>query len=381
MPPIMGECATWSLVVHAVRAQPAGRSMKLMLTMANGSPETWCRDITSQPVVLGRDESADIRLDHRSVSRQHCRFWGDEHGCYVKDCLSMNGVYVNGKRIEKCQLNSGDRLLIGKFELLVATETEVRDTIEGSQLETADINPHGPAEELRHLARTVHQRLTPSGRIGLPGLLVEVAYRPSGLLGGDSFLCLEMDRRWVLVVLDSMYHGTKSALALTLLRNELGRCIELTSQPARCLEWLNTELSTLGIPDLYTCACIATWFPDTQLLYYGTAGLGPPVVLRKNRPVNMPESAGGLPLGVNAAEQYDESLIQLKHQDRFFLFSDGIRALFSPRANPVSRQITASLLRGQSLDLEAQIGQLLGDADDEIYDDLLIVGAEVTVKM
>jgi len=96
--------------------------MKLLLTIADVSPETWGRDIMSQPMVLGRDKSADIRFKHRSVSRQHCRFWVEDGECLVKACQNMNGTYVNATRIDKCKLQSVDRLLVGKFDLLVAKE-------------------------------------------------------------------------------------------------------------------------------------------------------------------------------------------------------------------------------------------------------------------
>ena len=51
--------------------------VKCTVMLADISGDTWSEDITPAPKVLGRSETADIRLDHSSVSRQHCRFWFD----------------------------------------------------------------------------------------------------------------------------------------------------------------------------------------------------------------------------------------------------------------------------------------------------------------
>ena len=353
--------------------------MVLMLTIADVSPETWCEDISQRTMLLGRDESADIRFDHRSVSRTHCRFSTEEGECYVEDCGSMNGVYVNSKQIEKCRLQSGDRLLIGKFELVVTKDTEIRETIEGAHFETTETPLRDADEEIRHLASIVHERLTPSRRIGLPGLFVEVAYVPSGMLGGDCCLCLESGDQWVLAVFDAMHHGTKSALGLALLRTELERCISLTSQPSRCLEWLNTELLSLGVNDLYTSACIATWFPKTQLFYYSTAGMRPPVLLRKGKEIELAEAANGLPLGVSLDEYYEEQLIQLKQKDRFFLFTDGATESCGPNPGvPLVRQMGRQLLAENHLPLQEHVGNFVSNVCKWAHDDVLLIGCEVS---
>ena len=353
--------------------------MSLVLTISDVSPETWCQDISSKPVMLGRDETADIRFDHRSVSRQHCRFWVEDGECYVEDCGSMNGTYVNANKIQQSALKSGDRLLVGKFDLVVARDAEVLDTVDGVITDTTEFVDRSPEEEIRHLAAVVHDRLTPSRRIGILGLMIEVAYVPCGMLGGDCFLCVEAGEHWVLGVFDAMYHGTKSALALTLLRNEMERCINLTSQPSQCLEWLNTELLSLGVNDLYTSACIVTWFPRTQLLYYSTAGLHPPVLLRKGEQIELAAAAGGMPLGVSADEVYEEKLVQLKQRDRFFLFSDGVmESCHYGTGIPLARQTAQRLMAQQALPLHEHVHSFVDDARRQARDDLLLVGCEVS---
>ncbi len=66
-----------------------------------------------RPLVIGRNDSCDITLPDRQVSRQHARiFW--EGGAYVvEDLGSKNGTHVNGQRVQgKVILRDGDEIQI-----------------------------------------------------------------------------------------------------------------------------------------------------------------------------------------------------------------------------------------------------------------------------
>src|ERR1043165_6862449 len=100
--------------------------MTLILTLANVSPDTWARPITVLPQVVGRDKSADIHFESNFVSKEHCRFWMEEDEYFVEDCGSTNGTFVGGEKIDRVKLKSGDKVLIGNFELIVADDTQIR---------------------------------------------------------------------------------------------------------------------------------------------------------------------------------------------------------------------------------------------------------------
>ena len=69
---------------------------------------------------IGRHPSNDITLDDITVSRRHCRMLLDSDGrLLLEDLGSTNGSYVNEALVEQARLASGDRLMIGKFHLLV----------------------------------------------------------------------------------------------------------------------------------------------------------------------------------------------------------------------------------------------------------------------
>ncbi len=75
---------------------------------------------------IGRSDIADIRLDDASVSRRHALIVNsDQRGLRVLDDRSMNGVYLNGERVEWGALEDGDELGVGRYRLFVVDASTV----------------------------------------------------------------------------------------------------------------------------------------------------------------------------------------------------------------------------------------------------------------
>ena len=69
---------------------------------------------------IGRSASADIRLDDPTVSRRHALVVRTATGTLrALDDRSLNGLFLNGERVEGAQLKDGDELEIGRFRLYV----------------------------------------------------------------------------------------------------------------------------------------------------------------------------------------------------------------------------------------------------------------------
>lgn len=66
-------------------------------------------------LVIGRDQSSDLWLQNASVSRQHAELRRVENGFEIVDLQSTNGTIVNGERIKKRHLRSGNDVKIGTF--------------------------------------------------------------------------------------------------------------------------------------------------------------------------------------------------------------------------------------------------------------------------
>ena len=69
---------------------------------------------------IGRSSAADLLLDHPTVSRRHALVVRTDEGeLRALDDRSLNGLFVNGERVEWAPLSDGDELEIGRYRLYV----------------------------------------------------------------------------------------------------------------------------------------------------------------------------------------------------------------------------------------------------------------------
>jgi hypothetical protein len=66
---------------------------------------------------IGRSPDCEIFLDDVTVSRNHAVLIERDGGFVVEDQGSLNGTFVNRKRIESAPLAEGDELQIGKYRM------------------------------------------------------------------------------------------------------------------------------------------------------------------------------------------------------------------------------------------------------------------------
>jgi pSer/pThr/pTyr-binding forkhead associated (FHA) protein len=66
---------------------------------------------------VGRSLNARIRFDDPTVSRRHALVHCQDDGVRILDDRSLNGVFVNGSRVDMRELADGDEVVIGRFRL------------------------------------------------------------------------------------------------------------------------------------------------------------------------------------------------------------------------------------------------------------------------
>jgi pSer/pThr/pTyr-binding forkhead associated (FHA) protein len=66
---------------------------------------------------IGRTPDAAVFLDDVTVSRNHALLVRRDDGLYIDDLGSLNGTYVNRRRIESHRLEHGDEIQVGKYKL------------------------------------------------------------------------------------------------------------------------------------------------------------------------------------------------------------------------------------------------------------------------
>jgi hypothetical protein len=67
--------------------------------------------------LVGRSPECDIFLDDVTVSRRHAEIVRDGDTFTIRDLGSLNGTYVNRKRIESAVLENDDEVQVGKYRL------------------------------------------------------------------------------------------------------------------------------------------------------------------------------------------------------------------------------------------------------------------------
>jgi hypothetical protein len=66
---------------------------------------------------IGRSPECDVFLDDVTVSRKHAVLVQRDDAYYIEDQGSLNGTFLNRRRIESGKLENGDELQIGKYKL------------------------------------------------------------------------------------------------------------------------------------------------------------------------------------------------------------------------------------------------------------------------
>lgn len=73
--------------------------------------------VSGDQMRIGRSPDAEVFLDDVTVSRNHALLVRRRDGLYIDDLGSLNGTYVNRRRIETHKLTDGDEVQIGKYKL------------------------------------------------------------------------------------------------------------------------------------------------------------------------------------------------------------------------------------------------------------------------
>jgi len=122
-------------------------------------------ELAESSVRLGRDSSSAIQLHDTEVSRQHAEFRRNEDGYTVADLGSSNGTYVNGQRIERHTLQSGDQVQVGGTLMLY---TGSSDEADDDLIHAVDLDQPDDASEILHSVTQEEGSRFLEGRADLP---------------------------------------------------------------------------------------------------------------------------------------------------------------------------------------------------------------------
>jgi signal transduction histidine kinase len=138
-----------------------------------GGPEEQAFSIGDIAITIGRAEDQAICIPHRSLSRSQARIEPSEGRFFIVDLQSKNGTFVNGARVLRKEIRSGDTITLGDLDLLFTTD--------GAPSSKPSLRP----QAIRPLTHTVISKLMQESERGGPGsapraearlqILIEVA--------------------------------------------------------------------------------------------------------------------------------------------------------------------------------------------------------------
>jgi DNA-binding CsgD family transcriptional regulator len=111
--------------------------------------------VASGVFVVGRSSGCDLVVRHSSVSRRHAEIQVLGDNVTVVDLESRNGTYVDGERIESCELVVGQKVTFGGVPFVLMSDDSA-DEFADSKVETAD---HGK-QERPAIPQSVVERLS-----------------------------------------------------------------------------------------------------------------------------------------------------------------------------------------------------------------------------
>jgi hypothetical protein len=211
--------------------------------------------------IVGRDPSCDIVLNDAKCSRRHAVLEAGAAGIGIRDSGSANGVFVNGRKVERAPLSEGDVIQLGEVFLRVLSE-DVPQTVVMQEDELTAPGPPSSAPAPYLAATSLAAELPPApspSRTGptprpltvtvLAGLWLLLAFCAGlgGLTGALLWRGEGAPSSWALLL---------AGVGLALLSATLGVGLWLRRPWARVLQIV---VAALGLPTcLFTPACLAT---------------------------------------------------------------------------------------------------------------------------
>ncbi len=95
-----------------------------LLVIRGGGEEGEYFVLSSNVTTIGRHADSDITLDDITVSRRHSEIHQSSGQYIVRDAGSLNGTYVNQRRIDVVEIQQGDELQVGKYRLVFLESAE-----------------------------------------------------------------------------------------------------------------------------------------------------------------------------------------------------------------------------------------------------------------
>jgi putative peptide zinc metalloprotease protein len=227
-------------------------------------------------MTIGRGETADVKLDDRTVSRVHARIDPTRDGPMISDAGSRFGVTVSGQPLSApCRLTAGSVIQLGNVTLRV--ESALAPVTPGGAAGAGGVG--GPGAGLNPSAG-------PNATIVVPVNATSLGLRAPVAMAGDGAMRPRLRSGWALKQIDG---DAEDRWILRDLRNDTFRTID--SEDAALIQLLDGRLT---VAELLTQATTAIGPSGPGRLARLIAGLGERGMLDGIAPTPVAEPEPGL---------------------------------------------------------------------------------------
>ncbi len=316
-----------------------------VLTLTSGDQTGRVISVGHGPITLGRSDECTVSFADRSLSRVHAKVVVLNGDFMLHDLGSKNGSFVNEIAVDfATQLESGDRVRLGDettLRFFLVSEEEERAMRESFAASRRDallsrfnaLSEHNETMRDELIAAAEFQQRALAKPPVLPGLSVDVLYRPLDLVGGDLYHVSQLPGGGArLFLADATGHGLRASLSMMLMLSEY-ESARAAGSPAAILRELNERFATahahLGVRFTAWCADLV---PARGELCFASAANPAPWILRGSEALEL--DSGGPFVGLLAGVDFPEQRVAVRAGDAIVAFTDGIPDAFDPQGRP-----------------------------------------------
>jgi diguanylate cyclase (GGDEF)-like protein len=125
---------SWDDVTH-VQAPPSSvakaapkRDQAYLIVLAGSSMGEMYK-VGRDRTIIGRGQKADVRIVDEGISREHCEVLIEGDKIILHDLGSTNGTFCRGLRVDRHELEDGDKILVGSGTVLKFTYHDKLDEV------------------------------------------------------------------------------------------------------------------------------------------------------------------------------------------------------------------------------------------------------------
>jgi len=274
--------------------------------------------MNSKEAVLSADAASDARFE---MSQSVADF-------RIRSMMCAPLVDTDGDAIGILQVDTVDqrsRFQQEDLDVLASVANQVAIAVQNAQLHEASLRQKAMERDLL-LAHNVQQRLLPSAAPQVPGYGFFDFYEPANQIGGDYYDYIELPgNRLGVVLADVSGKGISAALLVAKLSADVRYCLVSEARPERAMARLNGSFIRGGWEDRFVTIVLAVLDLASHEVTIVNAGHMPPLLRRGDGHIEaLGEEESGLPIGVDADSQYQQSSFQLEPNEWVTIFTDGI---------------------------------------------------------